>query len=218
MPDPTAPYITSIQVDTLLETALTSFAAACAANQAALGLTAPQNTEIQNAATAFVNAMNTMMTQRNLAKNATDNKDWVKKTTKAVVSKYAKIFNSNTAIPDNLLAQLQLPPHKPSKTTSAPAKPMNLLGKADGDGMVSLKWSRNGNIAGTVFLIETQLSPTAEWTQLGATTKAKFEFQWTVGEYVGIRVTAQRHNQSSAPSTPYVMWGNAASAPLLKVA
>lgn len=90
----------------------------------------------------------------------------------------------------------------------APTQPLDLTGSADGNGVVSLKWKRNGNITGTQFLIETRTDPAGPWTISGSTTTAKFTYQAVPGVYIAFRVTAVRRDQASLPSFPYAFWEN----------
>ncbi len=109
------------------------------------------------------------------------------------------------------MANLQLPPHNPDRSTTAPTVPQDLVAKANAEGFVTLKWKRNGNPTGTVFIIESQSAPGGAWTQVGAVTTAKFEWQAEVGHFIGFRVKATRTKQSSQFSTPVVLWADGGS-------
>lgn len=199
-------YITEIQADGALNTALASFAQTCTAQATPLGLSPGDITEITNAATNFDTNLLAWQSAKNAASNAVTAKDGQKATSKAVVSKFAKKFRANPAVSDQLLASLMLPPHSTPGQKTAPTTPINLVANGDGNGLVTLKWGRNGNTAATVFEIWYRLSATGEWAVLGSTTKAKFDYQWTAGTYIGFRVTASRNGQTSPASTPVVLW------------
>ena len=90
-------------------------------------------------------------------------------------------------------------------------QPLALVASADGNGNIELRWKRNGNSAGTTFLIEYRLTATAAWSILGSTTKAKFFHTSAPGSYIEFRVTAQRADNESLPSTSVVLWGGSGS-------
>ncbi len=200
------PYITDINADGDLNTALANFNTVCATNALLLGLSLPNLAEIASAATTFNTDLNLLTAAKASASAAKATKDTQKTTSKAVVSKWAKVFRANAAITDTLLAQLQLPAHKTPGTKTPPSMPTMLIASADGLGNVSLNWNRNGNRSGTTFLIEYRLSASDAWALLNSTTRVRFNVQATPGSYIAFRVLAKRSSMSSAPSTPVVLW------------
>lgn len=215
MPDSINQYITEINADADLGIALTSFAAVCTTNMAVLGLTAPTLAEITGTSTAYTGSMNAWVTARLASFNAQDVKDLQKKSSKAIISKFAKQFRANLAISDALLAQLQLAPHKPAKNSSPPNQPSLLTAHADGLGLVKLKWSRNANKPNTTYQIEFRNEAITDWTIIDTTTKVSFEYHAEPGQSVQFRVIAVRAGIASEPSVPVSLWeaapGNAAS-------
>lgn len=206
MADPTSQYITEISADGDLNVALANFNTVCAANAVALGLSPANLTEIAGASTGFTSNLNAWVGARSSANLALDNKNLQKKTSKSIISKWAKTFRANNAVPDGLLDQLMLPPHKTPGSKTPPATPTDLVANADGQGLVSLKWKRNGNNQNTVFQIETRSSAGASWVPLDSTTKAKYTYQAVAGEYVAFRVTAKRNGLTSPASVAVVLW------------
>lgn len=215
MPASINQYITDINADADFAVALTSFAGVCTANMAVLGLNAATLAEITGTNTAYTGSMNTWVTARLASFNAQDSKDLQKKSSKAVISKFAKQFRANLTISDALLAQLQLAPHKPAKNSSPPNQPTLLTALADGLGFVKLKWSRSGNKPGTTYQIEYRNETTVAWTILDSTTKVKFEYEAEPGQSIQFRIIANRAGIASQPSIPVSLWegapGNAAS-------
>ena len=195
-------------------TALTNFLAVCNANKVPLALTTNDLTEIQAAATGFPTTLNAWVAAQAAAGNAKTAKDVQKATTATIINKWAKIFRANNAIPDALLDQLMVAPHKPGRTSSPPVTPTEFQCVADGDGNISMKWRRNGNTSATSFVIEWRGSASAPWTQIGATTRAKFSWQSTPGEYAAFRVRATKKGQSSAASNQFVVWNGQPNASL----
>jgi len=201
-------YITDNLSDGQLNTALANFNTVCIANSVALGLSPADLTAIAAAATTFNTTINAATAARAAAKNAVDAKDLQKKASRATVSKYAKMFRANLTVPDNMLASLMLPPHKTPGSKTAPTQPLNLFGNADGNGLVNLKWSRNGNTNGTTFLIEVRTDPQGDWSISGSTTATRFAYQAVPGSYIAFRVTATRRGLLSPASFPFALWEN----------
>lgn len=200
------PYITEIVNDGDLNTALANFNTVCIANAAALGLVPADLTEIAAASTNFNTTLNTATAAKATANSAVESKDVQKATSRNVVNKWAKVFRAKTTVSDALLNQLMLPPHKTPGSFTQPTTPTDLVATANGDGVIALKWKRNGNIQGTTFTIEYRTSPSGGWAILGTSTKASFGWESTPGQYVAFRVSATRRGVTSPASTPVVLW------------
>lgn len=202
------PFITDNLGDGELNSALANFNTVCIANAATLGLVAADLAAIASAATAFNTSYNAATVAKANAKNGVEAKDLQRKNSRATVSKYAKLFRANQTVPDNLLDSLMLPHHKTPGARTPPAMPVDLVGSADGNGLITLRWKRNGNIAGTLFLIETRTNPAEPWVLSMSTTQAKAQYQAVPGSYIAFRVTASRRDLKSPPSFPYSFWEN----------
>lgn len=200
------PYITEINADGDLNTALANFSAVCAANAASLPLAAPDLAAIAAAATGFNTKFNAATAAKAAQNAAVTDKNTQKAASKAVVSKWAKVFRATVGISDTLLAELMLPPHSTPGFETAPATPTDLVASANGDGVTQLRWNRAGNIQGTVFNIETRDSPSGAWTILDTTTRRTYVTISSPGQYIAYRVSAKRNSQTSPPSTPFVLW------------
>ncbi|MBS1715044.1 MAG: fibronectin type III domain-containing protein [Armatimonadetes bacterium] len=218
MADPTSKYITEIVADPELNVALQNFNTVCSANAIALGLNPANLLEISGAATSFTSSLNTWVGSRSSANQALDNKNLQKKSSKAVISKWAKTFRANQTVPDGLLDQLMLPPHKTPGSKTPPTTPLNLVANADGQGLVKLAWKRNGNIETTQFAVEYRLVSGGAWSILDTTKKTKYTHQATPGVYIAFRVTAKRDGLTSPASVPVVLWEDGVAEPQLSVA
>ncbi len=220
MPDNSTRLITEGMPDSIYKELATEFATTCAASASQLGLTPANVSEISNAASAFSTSYTTLVTSQTVAAANRRAKDIQLASTRAVINKWAKMFRANPAISDQLLGTLHVAPHKTSGSKTPPTQPLDLIATASGTGTISLKWKRNGNRTGTVFVIESQGASGGEWLNIGSTTKSKFETQATIGQYVAYRVTAIRNDLTSQPSAPVTLWGTSGSnaAPTLKVA
>jgi hypothetical protein len=208
------PYITQIEADGDLDSALANFSAVCAANAAKLGLAAPDLAEISDAATNFHSAFNASTAAKAAAHGAVEAKNTQKATSKSVISEWAKQFRANPAVEDELLADLMLPPHSTPGSETTPTIPLALVASANGDGVVNLKWNRNGNIQGTQFVIERRTSPSGTWTILDTSTRRTYVTMATPGQYVAFRVSAKRNGMTSPASTPAVLWDSQESVQL----
>lgn len=203
------PYITQITKEADLSVALTSFSATCAANAAALGgLTPAQLTEISGMASNFATSLANLATARAAEQLAMENKNLQLATSKTLLAKWAKTFRANPAISDALLDQLNLPHHKTPGTKTPPTTPLDLVAGADIQGLVNLKWKRNGNNSTTVFTIETQSELGGDWTIAGSTTKTRFNYQAVPNQYIAFRVYASRNGLYSQPTLPTTLWAN----------
>lgn len=200
------PYITEIVNDGELNTALANFNTVCIANAAALGLVPADLTEIAAAATGFNTNLNTATAAKATANSAVESKDIQKAASRSVVNKWAKVFRAKTTVSDALLNQLMLPPHKTPGSFTQPVTPTDLVATANGDGVISLKWNRAGNIQGTTFTVEYRLSASDPWAILGTTTKVSFGHESAPGQYIAFRVSATRRGVTSPASTPVVLW------------
>jgi hypothetical protein len=206
------PYITEIERDGDLNLAMANFSAVCTANATPLGLTGPMLAEIDDAATEFATKLTAAAAAKAAQRAAVEAKDDQKAASQAIISKYAKIFRANSAIQDSLLAELMLPPHNTPGSQTTPTTPIDLVASANGDGVTTLKWNRNGNDRGTTFRIEKRTSPEGAWTIVDTTTRRRLATMSTPGQYVAYRVIAARNGMASPPSTPVVLWGGSGEA------
>lgn len=202
-------YILQIRSVPALMQAAQTFYNVCSTNAATLGLTPANLTEINNAVTALVNGQSAMSAAKAAYKGSVTVRNAKTDSLRTVVSKWAKMFDANSAISDGLLEELGLPPHDPGQTSVAPIEPTDVTATADTNGKVFLKWKRAGNPTGTVFLVEVQYVAGGPWAQVGGVTVVKFAYQSPqVGTRTAFRVTASRKGQFSSPSVPFVLWDN----------
>lgn len=199
-------YITQILAEEEFNTALANFATVCNLQAETLDLTPAQITEIQAASTALANAITAATAARTAWASAQAAKLTKLADGHALVSKYAKIFRADQTVTDAILAELMLAPHKTPGVRTTPAIPTDLVANSDGNGNITLKWHRNGNIQGTVFNVEMRPNNSAPWSIIGTTTMSKFDTTWTPGTYVEYRVSASRRDVDSAACTPVVLW------------
>lgn len=185
--------------DSQLSDWLINFATVAAANSATLGLSPAQIAQINTANTAFSGTLAVKIAKENDAKVATLNKNDQRNSSLLTVRTFANQFQVNPAVPDSLIQQLGLNVRSDDPTPRDVFQPTNLV--ANGcDQVNSLKWDKNGNFSGTIYMIEWQV-PGGEWEILSASTSTRFEHEGTIaGVQISYRVFAQRGNKKSLPS------------------
>jgi hypothetical protein len=106
------------------------------------------------------------------------------------------------------------------ESTGSALRPIkNLTVQGKDDGVNILKWNRNGNAPGTIFLIEFRASASEPWQYAEPTTKTKFSHQKQIpGRKLFYRVSAFRGGVTSNTSAPVVVYGDTENTSLLAVA
>jgi len=196
-----------------LATYATNFKDVSFANQAALGLTALQFTEIEDAANDYAAALQDWVTGKLLADGYLVVKNDQKAATVEVLRRYGQMILHNPAVSNTLKAQLGL------TVTPSPFGPVqvptNLVANGYQTGVVELRWDRAGNSKTTMFAVEARYLNDPEWTLLGNTSKTRFTSDGHApGDQVSFRVTATRGDNVSAPSTPYILYGGSDAVPI----
>lgn len=199
-------YITEENNDSQLSADCPSFIAMANKHKVVLGLSSADLTAITTKLNAFSTSLTGSNQAKAVAKAAVTTKNQDKATAKAEISKWAKIWRANEDIPDNVLDELMLPPHATPGTRTAPTTPTNFSFTVTSEGVINLKWGRNGNTSGTIFNVESSSNGTSGWTVVGSTTKTKLSVNGNPGTTVYFRVVAIRNNQFAAPTNPIVVW------------
>ncbi|MBL8059139.1 MAG: fibronectin type III domain-containing protein [Chthonomonas sp.] len=211
-------YITNERNETRFAEDCSTFHAGAVKHDEILLITAP---ELASMAAIFT-ALNTALGNASDAKAAyaasVVAKNAALDAAHAEVGRWAKIWRANQDVPDEVLAELLLPAHNPGRTSTPPTQPLEMTFNATSQGSIMLKWKRNGNIPGTIFQIERSPNGATIWTNIGSTTKAKFNTVSQPGVPVYYRVTAVRDNLTSAPSDPITIWPGEEETTLLQAA
>ncbi len=211
-------YITEIEKDGDLRSAANNFIQTVDANQTVLGMTAAKVSALNLLVVNFGNGIDSANAARDAAKTATEDKNDARSALKSSISSYAKIWRGNSAVPDSLLTNLQLPAHNTPPTTVNPQIPTDLSYSVNASNVVTLKWKANGNKFGVIYIIETAEGLAGPWTIFELTGQRKFEFIATPGETMCFRIIARRNGKSSAPSTPITLWGGGSGETTLSIA
>lgn len=175
------------------------------ANLATCGLTPAQFAEIEDAANAFTAAYEASQAAKATAHGLVVTKDEVRASAEAIFRQYAQMIVNNPAVPTALKGQLNLTIAPTPAGPVVPPANLNVTGYANGAN--ELKWNRNGNGAGTIFVIEAKIGAETEWTQIGTTTKTKFTSGGnTPGEQAAYRIYATRGDETSEPSNEAIVY------------
>ncbi|MGE0000839.1 MAG: hypothetical protein AB7F50_05030 [Fimbriimonadaceae bacterium] len=191
---------------------LTNFVtvASAPANQGPLGLDPAKITTLANAKNDFQTSLSARVAAAAAAKAATETKNNTRGASLTTIRTFVNGWYAGGTVSDTLLLQLGLVPRDQGGSPVPVFVPADLVVEPCNQ-VNKLKWDRNGNEPGTVFVIEQRL-PAGEWEYLNGTTKAKFTVEGAVpGEQVSYRVYAQRGEQMSLPSNVVTAYGGGGS-------
>ncbi len=176
-------------------------------NTAALGLTAPQLAEIEDAANDFAAAYTAAETSKLMTQSLVATKDAQRAASEEVLRRYGQMILNNPTVSITLKGQLGL---TISPTPFAPvATPIDLLATPYANGAVVVKWDRNGNAKSTAYALEAKYGVSETWVPVMTTGKTKVSLTgFTPGDQVTFRVFANRGGVTSAPSIEYVIYPN----------
>jgi hypothetical protein len=179
---------------------MTNFSTVCAANALALGMDPGELNEVSTAATQFNAAYLAQEAARAAAIGATALADQEWAEAKAIVGKYNAMFQAIPGISPELLGELGLT--VPDGGGTIPVYvPTDLSALGCSNGVNTLRWKRNGNESGTIYVIEAAYDGTNDWQIVDNSTRPKFDHaNQEPGRFVRYRVYAQRGATKSAPS------------------
>lgn len=180
---------------------ITNFQTVAAANAAALGLDPAELTSISNAKTEFNNALAAQETARAASIGATALADQEWGQALDLVASFNAQFQAIPGISPELLAELGLNVPGGGGGTVPVYAPSDLGVLGCSNGINTLKWSRNGNESGTVYVIEAAYDGTSDWQIVDNSTRTKYSHTGQEpGRFVRYRVIAQRGTTKSGPS------------------
>jgi hypothetical protein len=203
-------YITELTRDSDIERQGENFVAVCVAEAGTLGLTNAQVSALQATQNLFSSAMTILEEKIREKESATAAKDQIRDAYHAMLREYARQFRANNSIPDALLSQLSVAPHKVKGTRSVPAQPLRLIANPDVAGNVFLMWDKNDNNSRTIYQIESNSTQDKEWRIVGTTNRGKFTVNGNgIGRQATFRVIAIRRGIPSLPSMPVTIFASA---------
>ena len=152
-----------------------NFIAVANANLPTLGLQASDITAVTTKKSDFATKLNTAIAKQAESKAATEAKNMQKTTLVDNIRVLARQIQARPGVPDNIKAQLGLNIPDPVPTPTGPFMPKDLTAEMAATGLCYLKWNRNGNPQGTIFLLELSINPDTGWHIIGTTTKTTYE-------------------------------------------
>lgn len=178
-----------------------NFIAVANANLAVLGIVATDITSLTTKKTDYSANLNLSTAKQAEAKASTDKKNFSKDSLKDFIRVLARQIQAKPGVPDNIKVQLGLNSSEPSPSPTYPSAPTDLAAEIIAGNTCSLKWNRNTNPQGTIFLIETSINQDKDWRIIGTTTKTTYETPIPEpGQHNYFRVKAQRGDLISDPS------------------
>jgi hypothetical protein len=124
-----------------------------------------------------------------------------------IASQISTLVKRDSAVTNSTVEQLGFSANKAVSTSSTPNTPTDLVGKGTSDGINSLKWNRNGNRQGVMFIIEAKIGDAANYTMVDAVTGSRFEHVDQIpGVKIQYRVKAKRSNAESGFSNVAIVY------------
>lgn len=119
-----------------------------------------------------------------------------------------KLLKLNANASNSLIEQSGFNLDDDIKSSNPPIQPLDLVVTGTSDGTNSLKWSRNGNKQGTLFVIEAKIGDSNDWSMVDVVTNSKYEHKnQTPGVKVNYRIKAKRGDSLSTASNSAMVYG-----------
>ena len=177
-----------------------NFITVATANLVTLDLEAADITALTTKKTAYSTSLNTSIAKQLEAKAATEDKNLKKNELKSNIRLLARQIQANPDVSGSLKEQLGLRVADPIPTPTDPIPPTDTTIEISSYNLWRVKWNRNGNPQGTVFIIETTGFAEGPWVFDGTSTKTSYETSHhNVGGPTFFRVRAQRGEDVSEP-------------------
>ncbi|MGE4216574.1 MAG: hypothetical protein AB7F50_05925 [Fimbriimonadaceae bacterium] len=171
-----------------------------AGHAAALGLDPGELAAISDAKDDFVAAFASQEAARAVSIGATARADQEWRRSLDLVSSFNAQFQAIPGISPELLGELGLTVREEGGSIPVFA-PGELSALGSSNGVTSLRWQRNGNEAGTIYMIEVAYDGTSDWHLVDATTRPRYDHADQVpGRFTRYRVYAQRGSTKSPAS------------------
>lgn len=119
----------------------------------------------------------------------------------------AKRTAKDSGVSADKLAEINFEANDTGKSAISPQTPLDLLVEGFSSGKNALKWNRNGNKSGTIFIIEAKTGDESKYSIAGTTTKSTFDHKdQKPGVRMIYRVRAQRGDDFSEYSNEAVVY------------
>ena len=179
-----------------------NFVQVATANATALGLGTVDITALKTMNGDLAGKINAAIAKQSEAKAATEAKNIQMDKTVDTVRSMVRQVQAKPGVPDSLKSQLGLNIPDSSPASVHPSQPKDLSAEIGLGGLCHLKWNRNSNPQGTIFLVESSISIDSEWKIIGTTSKATYDTQLPSAKgHNYFRVKAQRGDLVSEPSS-----------------
>lgn len=183
-----------------------NFVQVATTNAAALGLATVDITALKTKNVDYATKLNTAIAKQSESKAATEAKNIQKDVVIDSIRILARQVQAKPGVPDNLKSQLGLNIPDASPSSLTPFPPKDLSAEISIGGVCVLKWNRNSNSPGTIFLIETSVNTMAEWKLIGTTTKTTYNAHLSAEKgHNYFRIKAQKGDIISDPSSETVI-------------
>ena len=183
-----------------------NFVQVATANAAALGLATVDISALKTKNVDYATGLNLAIAKQAESKAATESKNIKKDAVIDTIRILARQVQAKPGVSDNLKSQLGLNIHDSSPSSLTPFPPKDLSAEIGIGGVCVLKWNRNSNSPGTIFLIETSVNTMADWHLIGTTTKTMYNAHLSADKGRNyFRIKAQKGDIISDPSSETVI-------------
>ena len=183
-----------------------NFVQVATTNAAALGLATVDITALKTKNTEYATKLNIAIAKQAESKAATEAKNIQKDAVIDSIRILARQVQAKPGVPDNLKSQLGLNVPDASPSSLTPFPPKDLSAEIGIGGVCLLKWNRNSNSPGTIFLIETSVDTLTNWHLIGTTTKTIYNAHLSGDKGRNyFRIKAQKGDIISDPSSETVV-------------
>ncbi len=175
---------------------------------AQLDLTASQTADLQTKLTAF--ETNLDLKQEKKEESSAQNE--LVRVDRRELNKIVGLLNNGfkgiDGLPTNILEELGLSVSDGPSAPTQPNAPVDLVVTGTSEGTNHLKWKRNGNRQGTLFVIEGKIGDATTWSIVGVVTSSSYDHtNQTPGVKAQYRIKAKRGDLESGPSNTGVVYG-----------
>lgn len=175
------------------------------------GIANIDTTLLDNAKTTRVALASNLVERQTLEDNLSGKKEEIKFNRNDLNKKASLIQSSlkiNANVSNSLIEQAGFNVDDGVKTTTAPITPTSLVVTGTSDGTNTLRYNRNGNKPGTLFMIEAKIGDSDVWVLIDTITITKYEHKNQIpGVKIQYRVKAKRGNVVSTASNVAVVYG-----------
>lgn len=124
------------------------------------------------------------------------------------VSLFNKAVKAIEGLGSNIIEEMGLNVNEGNFGNVQPSAPLDLVVTGTSDGTNSLKWKRNGNRSGTMFIIEAKIGDSNDWVIIDAVTGASYKHKNQIpGVKIQYRVKAKRGDFDSGYTNTAVVYG-----------